>query len=339
MNDILKKYKDFRLGVLGHKELTVNTQHLQLGKFLRYLNKNPKLATEKDIKNYLTGYKPSTQKNLIAVLKPFYRWLLKKDNPDCVKNFKRKIKHDDIQYRERVITDLEYDRILKCASNPRDRAIIETLYLFGVRVSELLSMQSHTTVYDGELTKITIEDSKSKERDVYIKGRASYLMEYVESFQPFRNIANKPLWVGYKNNRLNRVSVLDMIKSCTKKAGIDRKITVHDFRHTSISHDRDMGMPSSHIETKHGLRHGSPMVGYYDHNKEGQFKEYLKNRNEEVEPTYEVLKQKTEEIQELKTQLAEHQKFINAFKKMTESYHSLPDDVKKELEKKAKQVK
>lgn len=323
---LLDDYEKHRLKVLDHNPSTVETQKLQLSKYLYYLNgKNPKQIAQEELINFLDQYKPSTQANLITVLKPFYRWMFNVEEthelPDFIRKLKRNTKINGIEYRERVITEEEYQRMLDCANGAMYRAILETLYLFGVRVSELLSMTPVDVKYDGELTTITIRDSKTIPRDVDHKGRAEQLMKYVESHQLYKGQKDKPLWVGYKGKILTRMTVLNNIHLCAKKAGIDRRVTNHDFRHTSITRDKDKGIPITHIETKHGLRHGSPMMGRYDHNKSQDYKNYLRERKEETEVTYETLKKQKERLEQ------KHEKEIKELKDSFENLHYEKDKI------------
>jgi len=185
------------------------------------------------------------------------------------------------------------------------KAMLETLYIFGVRVGELLSMNSIDVIYDGEFTKINVRDSKTMPREVPYKGRADYLMTYVESYQPFKGQSDKPLWIGRDNTRFSKRGMLNLIERTTNYAGINRKINNHDFRHTSISRDLRNGVPVTHVETKHGLKHGSQVLNIYDHNKTKNYEEWLNKKSKETPETYQTLKRKSDEISELKKQLDE----------------------------------
>ncbi|MCJ7570587.1 MAG: tyrosine-type recombinase/integrase, partial [Candidatus Thermoplasmatota archaeon] len=285
---------------------TVATQKMQLSKFLYYLKgKDPKKLTTEDLTNFLEGYKHGTQVNLIIILKPFYRWLFNveenSDLPDFIKKLKRKnTKINETEYRERVVTAEEFDKMIECAPGPIYRAIIDTLYHFGVRISELLSMESQDVKYDGEITTITVRDSKSIPRDVDYKGRCEHLLKWAETLQPNKNQKGKPMWTGKIKDQLRRQTVWCNIVATAKKAGITRQITNHDFRHTSVTNDRNNGIPLTHIETKHGYAHRTPMMGRYDHNKTADYKAWLKQKKGETEVTYETLKKQKEQLQHQK---------------------------------------
>jgi len=166
---------------------------------------------------------------------------------------------------------------------------------FGVRANELLSINSDGVTYDGTFTRITVRTSKTETRDIIHKGRCNYLMTYVESYQPFKDQSGKPLLIGYQQKRFTIDGLEQFIKSLCKKLEL-KLITPHDFRHTSISRDRANGVPITHIETKHGLVHGSQVMKIYDHNKTKDYEDWLNGKITETEETYETLKRKNEQL-------------------------------------------
>jgi len=289
----------------GINPKTVEIQSHYLKKFGEYLgNTSFKDATEDDIIQFKKTYAPSSQNQIVGILRKFYIWHFEVDKgdklPKCIRNVDRiSLKTHDIVYRERVITEDEYQRMIDNAPNPMHKAIIETLYIFGVRVSELLSMKLNCVTYDGKYTRIVVPDSKTIEREIPYNGRASNLMSWIETYHPFKDKKIFPLWVNtfFKTYEpFTRRGVLQMVNRVRMKAGIERKITNHDFRHTSISRDRSEGVPTTHIETKHGLVHGSLVMSTYDHNKSRDYEEWLDKKNIETPETYETLKKKTDEI-------------------------------------------
>lgn len=167
---------------------------------------------------------------------------------------------------------------------------------------------------DGEFTRITARKSKTKPRDVVYKGRLDHLMTYVESYQPYKGQKGKPLWVGRGGERFSKRGVLNMVERVSKYAGLERRVNNHDFRHSSITNDLKNGVPTTHVETKHGLVHGSLVIQRYDHNKTKQFEDWLKNnRGRQEADTYEALKIQKETIEK------QHQKEIDNMKQQIEA--------------------
>ena len=346
----ISEYEIFRRNVEKIKPSTIEMESYHLKKLSESLGDLLfKDATETQIIEHQKKYAPVTQNTILAILKSFYRWIFdieKGDRlPDCIRRIKRtKIELDEPTYRERVVTQDEYDKLLNFASDNMHKAMIETLYNLGPRVSELLSMNAIDASYDGEFTRITIRESKTVTRLASHHGRLNHLMNWAETYHPFKGQktmkkkkeTNKkkketvpvPMWINTfhgTNDRFTRRGTLNLISRLCKKAGIEKKINCHDFRHTSISRDRSDGVPISHIETKHGLVHGSLVMRIYDHNKSKDFEDWMKRKDDTPqEESYTTLKAKTDEITILKkkvSKLTSDEHFANQAKEDIEALY------------------
>jgi len=315
--EIIKEYEQHRIKIDQIKKTTATTEKFILETLDKKINKPFKKTTQQDILTYLNDYKPNSRDSRINHLKIFYRWLfnLEKEDklPDCIRNIRptpyrlKRIK-GDVAIKDRRITLNEYHKMLDYANTVMHKALIETLYHFGPRISELLSMNSNDVIYDGEITKVTFRESKTQARDAVYYGRLNHLMNWVESYQPFKGEKYKPLWVDHRTNkRYCKRSALGLVHRICKRAGIQRR-KLHDFRHSSISNDRDNGISITHIETNHGLVHGSLMMKIYDHNKTIDYVEYLRKKNNETPATYESLEKQKELLEE------KHEKEIQSLK-------------------------
>jgi len=330
----IREYNRFRKDAERIQATTIENQEYHLKGLSESISKSFKDATEKDILEFLDKYAETTRDGIIATLRKFYQWLFELERgdklPKCIRNIrptpKRLRDKNEIKYRERYITEEEYQKLIDHALNPMHKAMIETLYKFGVRVSELLSMKSDKVSYDGEFTRITVFRSKTKPRDAVHKGRLTNLMTYVESYQPFRGKKGEPLWVGRNNNCFSKRGMQNMLGRVSKYSELGRYVNNHDFRHSSITNDLKNGIPTTHVETKHGLVHGSLVISRYDHNKTKQFEEWLKDNRKPVEDeTYVALKQKKDTMEKgLKTDM-EHMKQVyeNVIGKLKADMHKL----------------
>jgi site-specific recombinase XerD len=317
--EIIETFAHHRFTIDRVKTTTIRTEKIILISMDNKIKKPFKDVTEQDILDYLAQYKEGTRDSRINHIKLFYRWLFKLEKgdrlPDCIRRIKPtpyrlKRQKGDIESRERRITPIEYQRLVDCAHTIMHKALLEALYHFGPRISELLSMNATDVSYDGSITKVTFRESKTQARDAVCIGRLNHLLTWSESYQPFKGQKDKPLWVDHRtNNRYASRSALTLLQRICERAGVQKR-TLHDFRHTSISNDRDNGIPITHIETNHGFAKGSPMMRIYDHNKTSDYEEYLKRKNTETAPTYETLQkqknifeEKLNEITTLKEQM------------------------------------
>ena len=127
---------------------------------------------------------------------------------------------------------------LSTKQGERNRAIIETLYSCGLRVSELTSLQlSNIHFKEGYLKVIGKGD---KERLAPIGGRAiKYLTLYINEVRNHQTIKKGHEDFVFLNNRgakLTRVMIFLIIQKLTEEIGLKKKISPHTFRHSFATH-------------------------------------------------------------------------------------------------------
>lgn len=188
------------------------------------------------------GIHPRSQARIISGIKSFYKYLklegYVEENPTLLlesPRLGRKL--------PTVLTVDEIDRIVSAidTSKPegvRNRAIIETLYGCGLRVSELVELQmSHIYAKEGFVTVIGKGD---KQRIVPISPVAlDCIGEYVTEVR--NAIAPKPgcddtLFLNRRGGGLSRVMVFYIVKELCELAGIRKTVSPHTFRHSFATH-------------------------------------------------------------------------------------------------------
>jgi integrase/recombinase XerC len=127
----------------------------------------------------------------------------------------------------------------------RDRAILELLYSSGLRVSELVGLNSNQI--DLDLGIVKVMGKGRKERIVPVGMKA------VESLKAYLNErgglkGEEPLFVNSVGGRLSARSVGRLIKKYTKHSGIFRKVSPHSLRHTFATHLLDAGADIREIQ-------------------------------------------------------------------------------------------
>ena len=188
------------------------------------------------------GMSAFSQARIISGIKSFYKYLL----------FEGEIKEDPSQLIEapklgRKLPDTldinEIDRLLESIdhSTPegtRNRAILETLYSCGLRVSELITLRlSHLYMEAGYVRVIGKGD---KERLVPIGREAiKYINIYKDEVR--NHITIKPgnedyVFLNRRGAKLTRVMIFTIIKNLAKTAGIRKNISPHTFRHSFATH-------------------------------------------------------------------------------------------------------
>lgn len=190
----------------------------------------------------ISGYEPVSQARMVSGLKTFYKYLiledLVKENPaDLLEGPKLARKLPDTLTKEEVKSILENIDLSK-PEGTRNRAILETLYSCGLRVSELVTLQISNIYPKEEIIRVI--GKGDKERLVPIGSQAlKYIDQYINHIRVHLNIENQYSDMLFLNRRakpLSRVMVFNIVKSATLKAGIQKNISPHTFRHSFASH-------------------------------------------------------------------------------------------------------
>jgi integrase/recombinase XerD len=119
----------------------------------------------------------------------------------------------------------------------RDRALLETLYATGMRVSELSNFAFEQLLFEEGLVRIL--GKGSKERLVPIgEAAVEWIKNYLEAERPFlsRPSTDSTVFLNGRGTRLSRMGLWKIIQRYAKKAGLEKKISPHTFRHSFATH-------------------------------------------------------------------------------------------------------
>jgi integrase/recombinase XerC len=142
---------------------------------------------------------------------------------------------------------LEYEEVKRLLETPptetwlgaRDRAILETLYSTGIRVSELVALNMDDIDFLGEV--VHIRGKGKKERITPISSSALQAIQHYMEFRNKRaqnnaNFDSKVLFVNKHGHRLSTRSVRRKMDKYLKMAGLDPAISPHTLRHSFATH-------------------------------------------------------------------------------------------------------
>ena len=187
------------------------------------------------------GISPRSQARIISGIKSFYRFLLledyiRTDPTELLESPKIGMKLPEVLSVEEVNHLL--DSIdLSVSQGQRNRAMLETLYSCGLRVSELVRLKYSDIYFDEEF--IRVEGKGKKQRLVPISQTAIheirnylYSRRQVKAQKGFEDI----LFLNKRGTGLSRVMVFYIIKEHAVLAGITKTISPHTFRHSFATH-------------------------------------------------------------------------------------------------------
>lgn len=126
--------------------------------------------------------------------------------------------------------------VLNTVSGIRDRAILETLYSTGMRVSELVGTDIDDIDFSNEVVKV-----KGKGRKERLQPIGNHALDAIRSYLDKRDFDNKALFLNRRGGRLTERSVARMLEKYVKMAGMSLNISPHTFRHSFATHLLDSG--------------------------------------------------------------------------------------------------
>lgn len=203
--------------------------------------------TRKDIGDFLViinkeNVSARSQARIISGIKAFYKYLIienyiKYDPTELIESPKVGLKLPD------TLTLIEIDKLISAinlSSNQgeRNRAILESLYSCGLRVSELVNLQLSNIYFNEGYLKVI--GKGNKERLTPIGGKAlKFLKIYINQVRNHQDIQKGHEDFVFLNNRgskLTRVMIFLIIQKLAEKIGLRKKISPHTFRHSFATH-------------------------------------------------------------------------------------------------------
>ncbi|MFA9388629.1 MAG: site-specific tyrosine recombinase XerD [Prolixibacteraceae bacterium] len=231
INDITKLQYFLKNNFKGLTPLKVKLNHLK--SFVEWLNDK--------------GVSPRTQARTISGVKSFFKYLLIEekiisDPTALLESPKIGRKLPDVLSLEEI--DALIDAIdLEKPEGQRNKAILETLYSCGLRVSELVNLKISNLFFDQGYIKI--DGKAKKERLVPMSERAIVeIKKYLDVYRKTLKIASDAgdvLFLNRRGQKLSRVMIFTIIKNLASKINIQKKISPHTFRHSFATHLIDGG--------------------------------------------------------------------------------------------------
>ena len=188
------------------------------------------------------GIHPRSQARILSGIKSFFRFLIMADYLEADPSELLESPNIGLKLPE-VLTVEEIDRIIATvdrskAEGQRNRAILETLYSCGLRVSELVNLKLSDLYFDEGFIKV--EGKGNKQRLIPISPRA--INEIKLYFTDRNQIEVKSGHEDFvfislrRGKRLSRIMIFHMIKELAQQASITKNISPHTFRHSFATH-------------------------------------------------------------------------------------------------------
>lgn len=249
-NEYLKSFQKYLLLDKRNSPNTIDAYLRDVSKLINYfngINKSFISANLYDLEQFVSflselGLESSTLARIISGIRAFYKFLQEEeiieDNPaeqlDTPKITRKLPEILSIEEIEQILSVIDLSKF----EGHRNKAIIEVLYGCGLRVSELINLKMMDYFADESILRII--GKGDKERYVPIGSKAKnalyYYIEYSRPHYPMVTQYQQYIFLNRRGKKLTREMIFIIVKDYTAKAGIQKNVHPHTFRHSFATH-------------------------------------------------------------------------------------------------------
>ncbi len=204
-------------------------------------------VTSEDLKKFIVFINklelgPYTQSRVISGIKAFFRYLIlekiiKNDPSEMLESPKLGRKLPDVLTPDEVETIINSVDLSK-DEGERNKAIFETLYGCGLRVSELINLKISDLHFKEGIIMVTGKGNKQRLVPVG-KAAEKQITTYLTYIRPILQISKQDtdvLFLNRRGKRISRQMIFYIVKDQIEKVGINKNISPHSFRHSYATH-------------------------------------------------------------------------------------------------------
>ena len=254
MAEYTKKWSEISRGYRTHMRLekhlsdnTIDSYMRDLAQFAHYILRMydvpPKKVEPEMISNYMNrlyelGREKSSQARALSGIKSFFNYLLLEEIIDSSPAELIEAPKSSRPLPDTLSTE-EIDRLIGSIEDSttkglRDRAMLEVLYSCGLRVSELCDLKLGDLFFAEGYIRVIGKGNKQRLVPVSSIAR-SRIQLYMDVRQKDKQ-KEEILFLNNRGKKLTRVMIFTIIKQAAQRAGIDKKISPHTFRHSFATH-------------------------------------------------------------------------------------------------------
>lgn len=246
---VIDAYEAYLILERGLSDNTREAYVRDVGKLVRYLETEKvtlREVTTDTLRAFAAdlfdlGISPQTQARIVSGIKSFFRFMklegyldsnpsLLFESPALRRHLPEVLRVDEI---DAMIGAIDMEK----AEGQRNRAIMETLYGCGLRVSELINLEISKLYFDEQF--IMVHGKGDKERIVPISPQAiREIKDYLpdRALLPVKRGEENILFLNRRGHRLTRVMIFYIIKQLAEAAGIRKEVSPHTLRHSFATH-------------------------------------------------------------------------------------------------------
>ncbi len=251
MKEHLRSYLHFLELEKNASANTISSYKIDLARYLDYLETKgiilPNKIKEKDIAAFLgllreLGLSPSTVSRNLSSIKMFHKFLVgegvSKMNPaENIETPKLSKTLPDVLNQDEIEAILNQPNPVEPLAI-RDKAILETLYATGMRVTEAITLKQSNVYKDEGIVRVFGKGSKERLVPIgksALKWIAKYLNE-VRGNLSKQGSGQDVLFLNARGRPMSRMAVWNIVRTYTTKSGIKKEVHPHTFRHSFATH-------------------------------------------------------------------------------------------------------
>tara|TARA_B100000768_G_scaffold180079_1_gene199166 strand:- start:104 stop:1003 length:900 start_codon:yes stop_codon:yes gene_type:complete len=246
-----KDYEHYLKLERGLSKNTIDSYNRDIKKLIMFLEKNnlsisPTDLNEEIIQQFIyeiaKKVNPTSQARIISGLRSFFDYLIfekyRETNPtDLIESPKIGRKLPDTLTEEEInllIASIDLSK----PQGERNRAILETMYSCGLRVSELISLKISDIFFDEGFIKVVGKGNKERFVPIHFKAQ-KYINSYIVSIRSHISIVKEfedILFLNRRGKGLSRQMIFILLKELAVIINLNKKISPHTFRHSFATH-------------------------------------------------------------------------------------------------------
>lgn len=249
--DALQDYQIYLKIERGLSQNSVENYSRDIGKLTLFLEENtlkvsPISITDEIIQQFI--YKiskeldPRSQSRIISGLRSFFEYLIfenyRKNNPTALletPKIGRKLPDTlSIQEIDALLNQID----LSHPQGERNRAMLETLYSCGLRVTELITLQISDLFFDEGFIRVIGKGDKQRFVPINVETQKFIIIykNHIRCHITVQKGFEDTLFLNRRGKQLTRNMIFMIIKDLAEKAGIQKKVSPHTFRHSFATH-------------------------------------------------------------------------------------------------------
>ena len=210
--------------------------------------------------------KQNTLRDYITFLKRYYVWLIKNQYStipvDKIKVIKPPGADTMTKTSEDLLTEQEVLDMLGACMNSRDRALIGVMYEGAFRIIEMATLEWQQVKFDQ--IGVVINTNKKTEKPRYVRLVSSVpLLAAWRKDYPYESTGENLVFITHQHRPLEHGQIALQVKKIAKRAGIKKRIHLHLFRHSRVTHLLNQGCSESVVKMMCWGSTGTKMLGNY----------------------------------------------------------------------------